>query len=107
MMGRVDSSTLAAVTNSKHETARMAAALEPTTSAHESRPPDASLDSYGRLLRMLMPSLLGVIVHDGFANLLWTSDEADLADDAEIVKDAISNALGTTTEFAGIMRPLD
>jgi len=59
------------------------------------------------LLRMLMPSLLGVVVHDGFANLVWASDEWDLAEDAEIVKDAISNALGDTVEFAGIMRTLD
>jgi diguanylate cyclase (GGDEF)-like protein len=85
----------------------MAAALEPTTSALESRPTDASFEPYGRLLRMLMPSLLGVVVHDGFANLVWASDEWDLAEDAEIVKDAISNALGNTAEFAGIMRTPD
>jgi diguanylate cyclase (GGDEF)-like protein len=89
----------------------MAAALESTKSALESRPTDASFESYGRLLRMLMPSLLGVVVHDGFANPVWASNEGnraeDAEEDAETAKDAISNALGNTMEFAGIMRTLD
>ena len=53
---------------------------------------------------MLMPSLRGVVVHDGSADLVWASDEWDLDDDPEIVKDAISNALTDPAEFAGIVR---
>jgi len=65
---------------------------------------DASFDPYGRLLRMLMPSLLGVVVHDGFSNLVWASDEYDLADEPGVIKDAIANALSDTAEFAGVVR---
>src|ERR1700730_17455796 len=73
----------------------------------ESPAADASFDPYGRLLRMLMPSLRGVVVHDGFANLVWASDEWDLADEPGVIKDSIANALSDTAEFAGIVRTLD
>jgi diguanylate cyclase (GGDEF)-like protein len=85
----------------------MAAVPDTAMSTPGTPPPDASFDSYGRLLRMLMPTLRGIVVHDGFANLVWASDEWDLADEPQIVKDAISNALVDTTEFAGIMHALD
>jgi diguanylate cyclase (GGDEF)-like protein len=68
---------------------------------------DASFEPYGRLLRMLMPSVGSVVVHDGFANLVWASDEGDLSDSPEIVKETISNALAEGSEFAGIVRTLD
>ena len=72
--------------------------------AIESDTIEASFEPYGRLLRMLMPSVRGVGVHDGYANLVWASDEWDLGDDLEIVGDAISNALTDPAEFSGIMR---
>ncbi len=68
---------------------------------------EASFDPYGRLLRMLMPSLRGVIVHDGYSNLVWASDEWDLSDEPELINDAIANALSDTTEFPGIARTID
>jgi diguanylate cyclase (GGDEF)-like protein len=68
---------------------------------------DASFDPYGRLLRMLMPSLCGVVVHDGFCNLVWASDEWDLADEPEVVKEAITHALADRSEYAGVVRMLD
>ena len=67
----------------------------------------ASFDPYGRLLRMLMPSLRGVIVHDGYSNLVWASDEWDLSDEPELIDDAIANALSDNAEFAGIARTID
>jgi diguanylate cyclase (GGDEF)-like protein len=70
-------------------------------------PTDASFEPYGRLLRMLMPSVGSVVVHDGFANLVWASDEGDLADAPEIIRETISNALAEGSEFAGIVRTLD
>jgi diguanylate cyclase (GGDEF)-like protein len=85
----------------------MAAVLEIKSTAVESRAPDASFDPYGRLLRMLMPSLRGMVVHDGFSNLVWASDEWDLADEPGVIKDAIANALSDSAEFAGIVRTLD
>jgi len=65
---------------------------------------EASFEPYGRLLRMLMPSLRGVVVHDGSAGLVWASEEWDLDDELEIVKEAVSNALTDPAEFAGIVR---
>jgi diguanylate cyclase (GGDEF)-like protein len=56
---------------------------------------------------MLMPSLRGVVVHDGFSNLVWSSDEWDLADEPDIIKEAIANALSDAAEYAGIVRTLD
>jgi diguanylate cyclase (GGDEF)-like protein len=81
--------------------------LEIKSTAIESRATDASFDSYGRLLRMLMPSLRGVVVHDGFSNLVWASDDLDLADQPDLIKSTIANALSDTAEFAGIVRTLD
>src|ERR1700734_2847687 len=56
---------------------------------------------------MLMPSLRGVVVHDGYSNLVWASDEWDLSDEPELINDAIANALSDTAEFAGIARTID
>jgi diguanylate cyclase (GGDEF)-like protein len=85
----------------------MAAVPEIKSTAIESRAADASFDPYGRLLRMLMPSLRGVVVHDGFSNLVWASDEWDLADEPDLIKDAIANALSDAAEFAGVVRTLN
>jgi diguanylate cyclase (GGDEF)-like protein len=85
----------------------MSAVLHAKANAPETPPMDASFEPYGRLLRMLMPSLRGIVVHDGFSNLVWASDEWDLTAEPEIVKDAISNALADTADFAGVMRMPD
>jgi diguanylate cyclase (GGDEF)-like protein len=85
----------------------MAAVLEIKSNAIESSTADASFDPYGRLLRMLMPSLRGVVVHDGFSNLVWASDEWDLSDEPELIKEVIANALSDAAEYAGIVRTLD
>jgi len=68
---------------------------------------DASFEPYARLLRMLMPSLRGVVVHDGFANLVWASDDWDMADEPGIIKDAIANSLADSGNFAGHVRTVD
>ena len=81
--------------------------LEIKSNVIESPAADASFDPYGRLLRMLMPSLRGVVVHDGFSNLVWASDEWDLADEPDLIKEAIANALSDAAEFAGVVRTLD
>jgi diguanylate cyclase (GGDEF)-like protein len=73
----------------------------------ETHSADASFDPYGRLLRMLMPSLRGVVIHDGYSNLVWASDEWDLSDEPQLINDAIANALSDATEFPGIARTLD
>jgi diguanylate cyclase (GGDEF)-like protein len=85
----------------------MAAVLEMKSTAIETPAPDTSFDPYGRLLRMLMPSLRGVVVHDGFSNLVWASDEWDLGDETDIIKDAIATALADASEFPGVVRTLD
>ena len=58
----------------------MAAAPQSQVNAPETPLTDASFEPYGRLLRMLMPSVRGIVVHDGFSNLVWASDEWNLAD---------------------------
>src|SRR3984893_13770109 len=85
----------------------MVAVLEIKSTAMESPAADASFDPYGRLLRMLMPSLRSVVVHDGFSNLVWASDEWDLADEPNLIKDAIANALSDSSEYSGVVRTLD
>ncbi len=85
----------------------MAAVLNIKSDVPDCPSADSSFDPYGRLLRMLMPSLRGVVVHDGFSNLVWASDDADLIDDPDVIKDAISNALSDPGEFAGIVRTPD
>jgi diguanylate cyclase (GGDEF)-like protein len=64
----------------------------------------ASFEPYGRLLRMLMPSLRGVVVHDGFGNQIWASEDWELEEELDLVKDAISNALTDSAEFGGVVR---
>ena len=81
--------------------------LEMKANAIEAPAADASFDPYSRLLRMLMPSLRGVVVHDGFSNLVWASDEWDLAEETDVIKDCIAAALTDAAEFAGIVRTLD
>jgi diguanylate cyclase (GGDEF)-like protein len=85
----------------------MAALLEVKTNAIDSAGADASFDPYGRLLRMLMPSLRGVVVHDGFGNLVWASDEWTLAEQPGIIKEAISAALTDSAEYPGVVHTLD
>jgi diguanylate cyclase (GGDEF)-like protein len=85
----------------------MATASDNKISGGETGSAAASFDPYGRLLRMLMPSLRGVVVHDGASKLVWASDEFDLADEPNVVKDAIANAALDQGDFAGLARTLD
>ncbi len=81
--------------------------LDLKTNAVETPTADTSFDPYGRLLRMLMPSLRGVVVHDGYAKLVWASDEWDLSDEPQLIDEAIANAVSDSTEFPGVARTLD
>ncbi len=85
----------------------MASVLDAKSNVVEAHAVEASFDPYGRLLRMLMPSLRGVLVHDGYSNLVWASDEVDLSDESQLINDAIANALSDTAEFPGIARTID
>ena len=85
----------------------MAAVLENTMGAPESSSTDASFEPYGRLLRMLVPTVRGVAVHDGFAKVIWSSDEWNCSDELKIVKDTIASAVSDGAEFAGIQRAID
>jgi diguanylate cyclase (GGDEF)-like protein len=81
--------------------------LDTRSKAVEIAVAEASFDPYGRLLRMLMPSLRCVVVHDGYSNLVWASDDWDLSDEPEVINDAIASALSDTGEFPGVARTLD
>ena len=86
---------------------KMASVLDIKSNAAETLAADASFDPYGRLLRMLMPSLRGVVVHDGYSNLVWASEDWDLDDEPQLINDAIANALADTTDFPGVARTID
>ena len=64
----------------------------------------ASFEPYGRLLRMLMPSLKGVLVHDALGNVAWASEDWDLGDEPDVVKEAIAGAITDPHEFPGVVR---
>jgi diguanylate cyclase (GGDEF)-like protein len=81
--------------------------LDTESSDIDSSASEASFDPYARLLRMLMPSLRGVVVHDGFTNQVWATDDWDIPEGTAIVKDAITHALGDSAEFSGILVTLD
>ena len=81
--------------------------LDIKSKAVEKPSADASFEPYGRLLRMLMPSLRGVVVHDGYSNLVWFSDDWDLNDEPQVINDAIANALSDSTDFPGVARTID
>ncbi len=51
-----------------------------------------------------MPSLKGLVLHDGFRQLLWASDDWDLGDETDLVKDTIANAITDPAEFPGVVR---
>jgi diguanylate cyclase (GGDEF)-like protein len=80
---------------------------KPAATAAEATTADGRFDPYSRLLRMLMPSLHGMLLHDGFGNQIWASEDCQLTDDADVVKDTIANALADTAEFSGILRSND
>jgi diguanylate cyclase (GGDEF)-like protein len=64
----------------------------------------ASFEPYGRLLRMLMPSLKGVLVHDALGNVAWASEDWDLGDEPDVVKEAIASTITDPHEFPGVVR---
>jgi diguanylate cyclase (GGDEF)-like protein len=68
---------------------------------------DASFEPYGRLIRMLLPKLRGIAVHDGFCNLVWASDDWAISDEQQIVTDAIRAALSDTGTYPAVMQVLD
>jgi hypothetical protein len=45
-----------------------------------------------------------MVLHDGFGETLWASDDWDLDEKADLVKDAIANALTDSAEFPGLVR---
>jgi len=67
----------------------------------------ASFEPYGRLLKMLMPSVTAVIVHDGQGQFVWASDDWSLTQVETLVNDAVTNARRDTNEYAGVSREFD
>ena len=67
----------------------------------------ASFEPYGRLLKMLMPSVSAVIVHDGQGKFVWASDDWSITQVETLVNDAIVAARRDTNEYAGVSREFD
>ena len=70
-------------------------------------PAEPSFEPYGRLIKMLLPSLSGMVVHDGFSNLIWASDDWSIAEDHQIVAEAIENALADTAPYPAVLQVVD
>ncbi len=70
-------------------------------------PEEPSFEPYGRLIKMLLPSLSGMVVHDGFSNLIWASDDWSIAEDHQIVAEAIENALVDTAPYPALLQVVD
>jgi diguanylate cyclase (GGDEF)-like protein len=68
---------------------------------------DASFTPYVRLLKMLMPSLSGIIVHDGAAELIWMSEDWEVAGVDAVVQEAIAGASAQETDIFGLSRGVD
>ena len=66
-----------------------------------------SFDPYGRLLKMLMPSVTAVVVHDGAGKLVWTSDDWQVSQLDPLVAEAVAAAHLEPGETGGISRELD
>lgn len=68
-----------------------------------------SFDPYGRLLKMLMPSVTAVVVHDAAGRLVWASDEHPAAPIEELVTEALADAHREPVgaRDCGIARALD
>ena len=69
--------------------------------------PKNSFDPYGRLLKMLMPSVTAVIVHDGAGEFVWSSDDWDIARLQPLAAEAIAAAHLDTAEYVGISHEID
>ncbi len=54
-----------------------------------------------------MPALQGVVVHDGFTNQVWATDDWEMPEGTTIARQAITHALSDSAEFSGIMVTLD
>jgi diguanylate cyclase (GGDEF)-like protein len=80
--------------------------LKPATIDSRARV-DASFEPYGRLIRMLLPSLQGIAVHDGFSNLVWASDDWAISDEQQLVTDAVRAALSDAGTYPAVMHVLD
>jgi diguanylate cyclase (GGDEF)-like protein len=68
---------------------------------------DASFIPYVRLLKMLMPSLSGVIVHDGAAELIWMSEDWEISGVDAVVQEVIAGAAAQETDIFGLSRGVD
>ncbi len=85
----------------------MAAVLTANTDQGGVPGADTSFDSYARLLRMLVPSLCAITLHDGRGRLLWRSDEWDLADRPQILAAAFAEARSEPARPGGVLTRLD
>jgi len=68
-----------------------------------------SFDPYGRLLKMLLPSVTAVVVHDATGRLVWASDDHPATPIGDLVAGALAEAhreSGDAGDF-GIARALD
>ena len=67
---------------------------------------EASFDSYARLIKVLMPNLQGVAVHNAVPARIWASADWDFPDQDVIAEDAIAQALADSCDYPAVMQTL-
>ena len=73
----------------------------------ESTAAEASFDSYARLIKVLMPNLQGVAVHNRVPLRIWASADWDVADQEAIAEEAIAQASADSSDYPAVMCTLD
>ena len=68
---------------------------------------ETSFDSYARLIKVLMPNLQGVAVHNRVPMRIWASADWDVADQDAIAEDAIAQARADSSDYPAVMYTLD
>ncbi len=82
--------------------------LPSQVSGSESQPAaKISFESYSRLLTLLLPRLRNLAVHDGFANMIWSTPDWNVEDCGEFVRQTISAALRDPADIPALGRPID
>jgi hypothetical protein len=66
-----------------------------------------SFDSYGRLLTLLLPRMRNIAVHDGYANLMWSSPDWNFDRAGDVVRQMIAAALQDAAEIPALAHAID
>lgn len=67
----------------------------------------SEFESYGRLLTLLLPRMRNFAVHDGYANLIWSTPDWHIENASDFVRQAISAGLQDQADMPALCRAID